>query len=103
NDGTINGATFAGGKVGQAFSFDGTDDYVLVSDSTSLHYTDFTYDAWIAPDADSPVGDNYIICKGHVSYYEPLLLITGNAGAHFWRVFVDDKVLRSEERRVGQE
>ncbi|PYK40035.1 MAG: hypothetical protein DME49_01985, partial [Verrucomicrobia bacterium] len=73
NDGTINGATFAGGKVGQAFSFDGTDDTVLVSDSNSLHYTDFTYDAWIAPDADSPVGDHYIICKGHAGYYVPLI------------------------------
>ena len=93
NNGTLNGATFSAGKVDQAFSFDGADDYVLVSDSSSLHYTDFTYDAWIAPDADSPVGDNYIICKGQVSYYEPLIAISGGAGAHYWHVFVDNVTL----------
>lgn len=49
NDGTLqNGATFAAGKVGQAFSLDGVDDYVnlgstqIIGDDTS-----FTIDAWI--------------------------------------------------------
>src|SRR2546430_3645223 len=85
-----NGATFGTGEVGKAFQFDGSNDFVLVKDDTSLHYTDFTYDVWIAPDADSPVGDNYIICKGQVSYYEPLIAISGGAGAHYWHVFVDN-------------
>ena len=53
NNGSLNGATFSAGEVNQSFSFDGADDYVLVSDSPSLHYTDFTYDAWIAPAADT--------------------------------------------------
>src|SRR6202043_2124806 len=48
------------GEVNLAFKFDGVDDYVLVPDNPSLNYTDFTYDAWIAPDPDSPSGDNYI-------------------------------------------
>src|SRR3989440_1119666 len=85
-----NGTTFGTGEVAKAFQFDGTDDYVFVSDDPSLHYNDFTYDAWIAPDADSPVGDNYIICKGEVGYYEPLIAISGSAGAHYWHVFVDN-------------
>ncbi|MEY2527898.1 MAG: hypothetical protein QOE73_2669 [Verrucomicrobiota bacterium] len=48
NDGTLqNGATFAPGKVGQAFSFDGVDDFVNVPDSPSLNQQTFTIDAWI--------------------------------------------------------
>ena len=51
NPGTLQGgAAFAPGKVGQAFSFDGLDDFVVVSDSASLDLTDqFTLDAWINP------------------------------------------------------
>jgi hypothetical protein len=51
NNGTLlNGATFASGKVGQAFSFDGTNSYVRVADSPSLHFTNaLTIEAWIYP------------------------------------------------------
>ena len=38
NDGTLQGGTtFAPGMVGQAFSFDGIDDHVLVPDDPSLN------------------------------------------------------------------
>ena len=49
NPGTLqNGASFAPGLVGQAFSLDGIDDYVLVPDSLNLEITDvITLDAWI--------------------------------------------------------
>ncbi|MDZ7369489.1 MAG: DUF1349 domain-containing protein [candidate division KSB1 bacterium] len=44
-----NGATFATGKVGQAFSFDGVDDYVSVPDNTNWDFgmNDFTIDLWL--------------------------------------------------------
>jgi hypothetical protein len=84
-----NGATFGTGEVGQGFKFDGVDDYVLVPDNPSLNYTDFTYDAWIAPDPDSPSGDNYIICKGQAGTYLPLIEIRGTAGSHSWQAVVD--------------
>ena len=43
-----NGATFATGMVGQAFSFDGIDDYITVPDSSSMNLTTaFTIGAWI--------------------------------------------------------
>ena len=43
-----NGATFAAGKVGQAFSFDGVDDYVSVPDHSDWTFGDdpFTIDLW---------------------------------------------------------
>jgi len=53
NNGTLVGGTsFAAGKVGQAFSFDGTDDGVRVAASTSLNVGaggGFTIEAWINP------------------------------------------------------
>ncbi len=52
NHGTLeSGATFALGRVGQAFSFDGVDDYVEVPHDASLDIgTGFTFDAWIKAD-----------------------------------------------------
>lgn len=51
NDGTlVNGATFAPGKVSQAFSFDGTDDYVSLADSSTLDFntnSPMSVDLWI--------------------------------------------------------
>lgn len=48
NDGLlVNGATFGAGKVGQAFSFDGINDQIEISDSPSLRAgTQFTIEAW---------------------------------------------------------
>jgi len=50
NNGTLqNGATFAPGMVGQAFSFNGTDASMFVHDSPSLRLgaSDFTIDFWL--------------------------------------------------------
>ena len=47
NHGTLNnGATFAPGVIGQAFSFDGVDDYVVLERPVSLS-GGFTYSAWV--------------------------------------------------------
>lgn len=46
NDGTLqNGATFAPGMVGEAFSFDGVNDYVNVPDNANLDLNEFTVEA----------------------------------------------------------
>jgi hypothetical protein len=48
NNGTLqNGATFAPGKVGTAFSLDGVDDIIEVPDRDSLDLNQLTIDAWI--------------------------------------------------------
>ena len=47
NNGTMeNGATFAEGKIGQAFSLDGVDDYVALSGQPGV-VTAFTIAAWV--------------------------------------------------------
>lgn len=70
NNGTLtNGPTFAAGKVGQAFSFDGVDDYVELGQPANLmpSNTDFTVAGWIlVPDypnnsPESRCGSNYPI------------------------------------------
>ena len=65
NNGTPqNGATFATGLVGQAFSFDGVDDVVIVPDANNLDVTtDFTIDAWLYQSAQQP-GLNTVVGKG---------------------------------------
>src|SRR5262249_19578593 len=49
NNGTLqNGATFAAGEVGQAFSFDGTNQFVNVGDQPNLeNMAQLTVDAWV--------------------------------------------------------
>lgn len=55
NDGTVTGATLTtsdGGKIDEAYSFDGTDDYVSVSSSLGIDgSSDVSYSLWIKPDS----------------------------------------------------
>jgi hypothetical protein len=64
NNGTLqNGTTFASGKVGQAFSFDGVNDYVEVADSPSLRLqSELTIEFWYK--RNTPFDSDYIINKG---------------------------------------
>jgi hypothetical protein len=55
----VNGTSFASGKVGQAFSFDGVDDHVFVPNTLSIDGgAEATYMAWVYP-AASPAADTY--------------------------------------------
>ena len=48
NHGTLsNGTTFATGKVGQAFSFDGVNDSVDIADAAALRPASLTFEAWV--------------------------------------------------------
>jgi hypothetical protein len=51
NNGTLmNGAGFASGIVGQAFSFDGVNDHVRIPDHPSLHFSNgLTIECWLFP------------------------------------------------------
>ncbi|MFL6230449.1 MAG: LamG-like jellyroll fold domain-containing protein [Pyrinomonadaceae bacterium] len=92
NDGTLqNGATFAPGKVGTAFSLDGVNDYVNVPDSDSLDLNTLTIDAWInrTSTADARIVDK--ITAGGADGY--LLDIVNN---HL-RLIVGDAVVVSDD------
>jgi hypothetical protein len=61
----VNGATYATGKIGSAFSFDGVNDYVNISplgSSFSAPTSAHSYNAWIYP--TSVTGYNWIIQNG---------------------------------------
>jgi len=50
NNGTINEAAEATGQIGQAYTYDGVDDYISVADDASLDFgdaTDFTVAFWM--------------------------------------------------------
>jgi hypothetical protein len=52
----LNGVRFTNGVAGQAFSFDGADDRVVVSNSPSLNFgpgQDFSIEAWVRPQVSS--------------------------------------------------
>ena len=52
NDGTpINGVTFAPGRFGNAFSFDGVDDFVEIVDHPNQSPPSITLEAWVNPDS----------------------------------------------------
>ena len=63
NDGILTGdATYTGGKVGQAFSLDGSDDYVEVAHNPNLDpgTGSFTIDAWVKT---TSTGSQYVVSK----------------------------------------
>lgn len=62
NDGIlVNGTTTVPGKVGQAFEFDGVDDYIAFGDIFDGLNTGLTLDAWFKTDAT--VGNKPIVAK----------------------------------------
>jgi hypothetical protein len=64
NPGTLYGATFAPGKVGQAFSFDGVNDRVEAPSSATLNITGpLTIDAWFKLTGPYSFNNSPIIAK----------------------------------------
>src|SRR5262249_3335742 len=70
NNGTLQGGALASasGINGPAFTFDGTNGYVLIPDSTSLRPTNLSVEAWVRFDnlnsaGNSPAGQQYIVFK----------------------------------------
>lgn len=72
NDGVlVNGTTFAVGAAGEAFSFDGTNDYVVVPDSEAQRSTNLTIEGWFnfprAPVAGGGPADEFILAAKYTN------------------------------------
>ncbi len=79
NNGTLqNGAAFAAGKVGQAFSFDGVDDGINIQKAGNLDFgaNDFSIGAWVNFTEDF-AGPNHVVIFDNV------------AGVPFYRLFIN--------------
>jgi hypothetical protein len=96
--GESHGETFAAGKVGQAFVFDGASSHVLVPDSPLLSphvgsSGEMTLEAWFympqLPDSDTSAGVNarWLVSKGAASQWEYGLYLTkgGEPGFVVWQ------------------
>ena len=75
NNGTLLGGATAtnAGVVGQCFSFNGTNGYVQIPDSPSLHPTNLTVEAWVLfsslnSSGSANPGHQYIVFKQNDSY-----------------------------------
>lgn len=66
NDGRLlNGVLTEPGIVGNAFSFDGIDDYIVIPNNDDLNFGmgDFTVAAWIQTSFDKGTGSDFILTK----------------------------------------
>ena len=65
NNGTLVGSpAFSSGEVGEAFSFNGTNQFVRISNSPSLHITNaLTLEAWIYPLSYNPGSSSSVLCQ----------------------------------------
>ncbi|NJD55299.1 MAG: DUF11 domain-containing protein, partial [Nitrospirae bacterium] len=81
NNGTLmNGATFVAGKVDQAFSFDGVDDYISIPHNANLDPSAITVDAWIK----TPAGpERVIVEKSHDNTGGWVMEVHGDGRASF--------------------
>ncbi|MBI4182094.1 MAG: right-handed parallel beta-helix repeat-containing protein [Candidatus Aenigmarchaeota archaeon] len=78
NNGTLrNGAAFGAGKVKQAFSFDGVDDFMDTASPVSITNSRLTMDAWVYSKALSRFQK---ILKVHTAGYRDVWLGTDNLG-----------------------
>lgn len=83
NNGTIhNGMTFGTGKVGQAFSFDGIDDYIVIPNGiVPKTARDFTLDAWVYLESLDATDGRMILYGGSTGgEYELIVTADGNYG-----------------------
>ena len=73
NDGTlVNNPTRVNGKIGNALSFDGVNDYISTTNSPSLNPADeITIIAWVKPSVTPQTGWNKIIAKPFTSRTSP--------------------------------
>ncbi|MBU6240025.1 MAG: DUF4347 domain-containing protein, partial [Planctomycetes bacterium] len=69
NGSLVNGATYGTGRSGQAFSFDGVDDYVQIGSSSTFKMTNaFSLEAWVNPTGSGTLGQAGVIAGREGEY-----------------------------------
>lgn len=62
----VNGTVYAPGKVGEALSLDGINDYVTIGSAAELDLNEFTIEAWIWTDAAGNTGERRVVSRDDV-------------------------------------
>lgn len=92
NNGSVNGATLSGDRFGisnSAYSFDGVDDQITVSNSLSLNPNQITVSCWVKPLQFPSNGEQYIINKS----YDP--------SPRHWSIRIDPNGRLAVETRIN--
>ena len=91
NDGTLlNGASFAAGMVGQAFSFNGSNQCVQIPYAPSLVNSNYSVEAWVKPLAQVSDAINQDVLFGQSYGQCQLLARTGSTGVRVAFAFGTD-------------
>ncbi len=87
----LNAASFAPGRVGQAFAFNGSNQCVQIPYSPSLVASNFSVEAWVKPLAQvsDVINQDFIVGQ---SYGWQLIARTGTSGVRIAFVFATDHV-----------
>ena len=106
NNGVVNGAGFAVGEVGQAFSFSGTGQYVSIPYSRSLVATNYSVEAWVKPLAQVSGSPSQDVIVAQV-YGWQLVVRPGTSGIKAVFVFATStatfhSVVSTSEIPIGQ-
>ena len=92
NNGTLQGgATFGSGQVGQAFSFNGSTQYVRVKQGPIIgSAANFTVDAWVKWDGGGGDGQQQVYCEGSFNDIINLMLVkSGNVAYPVFQTLSD--------------
>jgi len=76
----VNGAGFASGEVGQAFSFNGDDQAVVIPYSPSLVSTQYSMEAWVKPTSQVTTEDGQEVIYGESYGFGQLVVRPGTTG-----------------------
>jgi len=90
NDGTLTGAIWeASGRVGAAYSFDGTDDFINISNDPSLNFGegDFSISLWFNASSVSEIAGG-LVSKIPASFIGGYELVYVDAGTDFFYFYV---------------
>ncbi len=114
NNGSLSGVSFGAGRVGQAFDFDGVDDFVRVENSTSLNVQtgNFTLEAWVNLRSVSTPNGTFIAGKdgcGEPNIYSlftfsngvPVFRVNNSSGTTFFATASDPLTLNEWHHLVG--
>ena len=80
-----NGASFTAGKVGQAFSFDGNDDFVQATTTGfPTGNSDRTLEFWVRVDEFLPIEEAFFVGYGNYGSYDQIYHVGASSGRLFF-------------------